>query len=145
MNSQTPKSEVSPTWALACRPTLLFVAAYALNVTPHEIVHALTSYALGFNSTVFQMWVNPGSAEASPSQLAIIAVSGPLFSLLVGVVYTTSRKKLLLHSLRPHPCDCHNSNGQTNGAWHSPGPLNLFKLPIDSSKRGALSPRSAEC
>jgi hypothetical protein len=86
MNTQTPKSEVSPTWAVACRPTLLFVVAYALNVTPHEIVHALTSYSLGFSSTVFQMWVNPDSAEATPSQLAIIAVSGPFFSLLVGAV-----------------------------------------------------------
>jgi hypothetical protein len=26
------------------RPTLLFVAAYALNITPHEAVHALNSY-----------------------------------------------------------------------------------------------------
>ena len=86
MNSQNAKSEVSPTWTVACRPTLLFVVAYALNVTPHEIVHALTSYSLGFSSTVFQMWVNPDSAEATPSQLAIIAVSGPLFSLLVGAV-----------------------------------------------------------
>src|ERR1700732_3211277 len=84
MNSQSAKSEVSPTWPVACRPTLLFVVAYALNVTPHEIVHALTSYVLGFNSTVFQMWVNPDSAEASTTQLAIIAVSGPLFSLIVG-------------------------------------------------------------
>jgi hypothetical protein len=86
MNSQTAKSEVSPTWTVACRPTLLFVVAYAHNVTPHEILHALTSYSLGFSSTVFQMWVNPDSAEATPSQLAIIAVSGPLFSLLVGAV-----------------------------------------------------------
>jgi len=86
MNSQSHKSDASHTWAIACRPTLLFAVAYALNVTPHEIVHALTSYSLGFSSTVFQMWVNPDSAEASPSQLAIIAVSGPLFSLLVGTV-----------------------------------------------------------
>jgi hypothetical protein len=60
--------------------------AYALNVTPYEIVHALTSYWLGFDSTVFQMWVNPDSAEATPSRLVIIAISGPLFSLLVGAV-----------------------------------------------------------
>ena len=86
MNAQPPVSHVSKTWAVASRPTLLFVVAYALNVTPHEIVHALTSYWLGFDSTVFQMWVNPDSAEATPSQLAIIAISGPLFSLLVGAV-----------------------------------------------------------
>lgn len=86
MNSQLPESDVSHTWGIAFRPTLLFVVAYALNVTPHEIVHALTSYSLEFNSTVFQMWVNPDSAQASPNQLAIIAVSGTLFSLIVGVV-----------------------------------------------------------
>jgi len=86
MNSQPHKSDASHTLATACRPTLLFVVAYALNVTPHEIVHALTSYSLGFSSTVFQMWVNPDSAEATPTQLAIIAASGPLFSLSVGAV-----------------------------------------------------------
>lgn len=86
MNSQLPESDAPHTWGIAFRPTFLFVVAYALNVTPHEIVHALTSYSLGFNSTVFQMWVNPDSTQASPNQLAIIAVSGLLFSLIVGVV-----------------------------------------------------------
>jgi hypothetical protein len=65
---------------------LLFVVALAFSVTPHEIVRAITSYLLGFNSTVFQMWVNPDSAEATPRQLAIIALSGPFFSLAVGAV-----------------------------------------------------------
>src|ERR1700676_1267594 len=86
MSSQPLKSDVSSGWGVSCRPTLLFAVAFALNVTPHEIIHAITSYLLGFNSTVFQMWVNPDSAQASPRQLAIIAVSGPTFSLLVGVV-----------------------------------------------------------
>jgi len=85
MNIPPAKSDVSNVWGVTCRPTLLFVVAFALNVTPHEIVHAITSYWLGFNSTVFQMWVNPDSAVAMPSQLAIIALSGPLFSLSVGV------------------------------------------------------------
>ncbi len=75
-----------PSWGVICRPTLLFVAAFALNVTPHEVVHAITSYFLGFNSTVFQMWVNPDSADATPVQLAMIAASGPIFSLLVGLL-----------------------------------------------------------
>lgn len=86
MSSQPPKSDASSSWGVSCRPTLLFVMAFALNVTPHEIVHAITSYLLGFNSTVFQMWVNPDSAEAAPRQLAIIAASGPLFSLALGAV-----------------------------------------------------------
>jgi hypothetical protein len=75
-----------PGWGVICRPTLLFVVAFALSVTPHEVVHAITSYFLGFSSTVFPMWVNPDSAEASPAQLAIIAVAGPIFSLLVGLL-----------------------------------------------------------
>jgi hypothetical protein len=86
MSTQPLKSDASPSWGVACRPTLLFVVAFALNVTPHEVVHAITSYLLGFNSTVLQMWVNPDSAEATPRQLDIIAVSGPLFSLAVGAV-----------------------------------------------------------
>ena len=86
MNSQPTKSYASNTWGITCRPTLLFVVAFALNATPHEVVHAITSYLLGFNSTVFQMWVNPNSAEAMPRQLSIIAVSGPLFSMAVGLV-----------------------------------------------------------
>jgi len=84
MNSQSLESSLLHTRVVTFRPTLLFIVAYALNVTPHEFVHALTGYLLGFNSTVFQMWVNPDSAEASTTQLAIIAVSGPLFSLMVG-------------------------------------------------------------
>ena len=84
MNSQSLESSLLHTWGVTFRPTLLFIVAYALNVTPHEFVHALTGYLLGFNSTVFQMWVNPDSAEAATTQLAIIAVSGPLFSLIVG-------------------------------------------------------------
>jgi hypothetical protein len=72
-------------WGVACRPTLLFVAAYALNVTPHEAVHALTSYFLGFSSMLFPMWVNPDAARATSRQLAAVAAAGPVFSLAVGV------------------------------------------------------------
>lgn len=70
---------------IAARPTLLFVAAYAFNISPHEAIHALTSYALGFSSTLFQMWVDPRAATATPGQLALIAAVGPVFSLMVGI------------------------------------------------------------
>jgi hypothetical protein len=86
MNSQQPKGDVSHSLGVACRPTLVFVVAFALNVTPHEIVHAITSYLLGFNSTVFQMWVNPVASEATRWQAVLIAASGPFFSLTVGIV-----------------------------------------------------------
>jgi len=84
MNIQ-PAVEPSRTPA-AWRPTLLFVVAFALNGTPHEAAHALTSYLLGFNSTLFHMWVNPDAANASPEQLATIAAAGPVFSLALGAV-----------------------------------------------------------
>jgi hypothetical protein len=87
MNSQATQSpsNVPNAWGVASRPTLLFVAAYALSITPHEAVHALMSYLLGFSSTLFQMWVNPDPASATPRQLATIAAVGPVFSLGVGV------------------------------------------------------------
>jgi hypothetical protein len=87
MNSQSAQSlsNVPNAWGVACRPTLLFVAAYALNITPHEAVHALTSYLLGFSSTLFQMWVNPDPATGTSRQLATIAAAGPVFSLAMGV------------------------------------------------------------
>lgn len=73
-------------FSIAARPTVLFLAAFAFNVSPHEAVHAIVAYLLGFNSTVFQMWVNPDAATASSSQVAAIAASGPLFSLIVGTI-----------------------------------------------------------
>jgi hypothetical protein len=71
---------------VAVRPTILFVTAFALNATPHEAVHAATAYMLGFNSTLYHFWVNPDAAAATPRQLIEIAVSGPVFSLAVGLV-----------------------------------------------------------
>jgi hypothetical protein len=86
MNIQLSKGDFSHSLGVACRPTLVFVVAFALNITPHEIVHAITSYLLGFNSTVFQMWVNPDAAEAARWQIVLIAGSGPFFSLMVGAL-----------------------------------------------------------
>jgi hypothetical protein len=71
---------------IAVRPTLLFVTAFALNATPHEAVHAVTAYMLGFSSTLYQMWVNPDEAAATPRQSIAIALAGPIFSLTVGLV-----------------------------------------------------------
>jgi hypothetical protein len=71
---------------VAVRPTLLFVTAFALNATPHEATHAVTSYMLGFSSTLYQMWVDPDAAAATPRQLIAIALAGPIFSLTVGLI-----------------------------------------------------------
>lgn len=86
MKSEFPPTESAtpPTFGITVRPTLLFVATFALNISPHEAAHALAGYLLGFNSTLFQMWVNPDAASATPIQLAVIAAAGPIFSFAVG-------------------------------------------------------------
>ena len=70
---------------MAARPSILFATAFALVTTPHEAAHALTAYSLGFNVSLFKMWVNPDAASATPWQSFVIAVAGPIFSLLVGL------------------------------------------------------------
>jgi hypothetical protein len=69
----------------AVRPSVLFATAFALVTTPHEAAHAATAYMLGFNLTLFKMWVDPDAASATPGQTAAIAVAGPIFSLVLGV------------------------------------------------------------
>ena len=71
---------------VAVRPTLLFMAAFALNVTPHEAAHATVAYLLGFNSTLYQMWVNPDAAMATSRQTIAIAIAGPIFSLTIALI-----------------------------------------------------------
>jgi hypothetical protein len=81
-----PNSMTANRIGVAVRPTLLFVTGFALNATPHEAVHAVTAYMLGFSSTLYQMWVNPDTDAATPRQLIAIAVAGPIFSLTVGLI-----------------------------------------------------------
>jgi len=70
----------------ALRPSLLSAAAFALVTTPHEAAHAVTAYFLGFNLTLFKMWVNPDAASATPRQIFSVAIAGPIFSLLLALV-----------------------------------------------------------
>lgn len=85
VGTPSPASPALAGLGVVVRPTLLFVAAYSLSISPHEAVHALVSYFLGFNSTLFQMWVDPDVASATPVQLAAIAAAGPTFSLVIGL------------------------------------------------------------
>jgi hypothetical protein len=81
-------------WKAASRPTLVFIAAYALSMTPHEAAHAVVAFLLGFSSTLFQLWVNPDAAQATPGQQALIAAAGPLFSASVAAVSLLIYRKL---------------------------------------------------
>jgi hypothetical protein len=91
---QSLPSNTRTSWEAASRPTLLFVAAYALSMTPHEAAHAVVAYLLGFSSTLFQLWVNPDAAHATPNQQALIAAAGPLFSASVAAVSLLIYRKL---------------------------------------------------
>jgi hypothetical protein len=93
MEPSLPSSIRIP-WDAAIRPTILFVAAYALSMTPHEAAHAVVAYLLGFSSTLFQLWVNPDAAQATSNQQALIAAAGPLFSVSVAVVSLLIYRKL---------------------------------------------------
>jgi hypothetical protein len=84
---------------VAVRPTLLFMTAFALNVTPHEAAHATAGYMLGFSSTLYQMWVNPDASAAAQQQLVAIAVAGPILSLILDLISFVLY--LRLYSRRP--------------------------------------------
>lgn len=88
--TDAPPANPSPrsaAFAAFARPTLLFAAAFALSISPHEVAHGLVAYFLGFDVTLYQMWVYPEAAAARPSQLLLIALAGPLFSLFSGLLY----------------------------------------------------------
>jgi hypothetical protein len=93
MEQSLPFSTRTP-WNAASRPTILFVAAYALSMTPHEAAHAVVAYLLGFRSTLFQLWVNPEAVEATSNQQALIAAAGPFFSASVAAVSLLIYRKL---------------------------------------------------
>jgi hypothetical protein len=78
---------------IAARPSILFATAFALTTTPHEAAHAVTAYLLGFNLTLFKMWVNPDAASATPGQSFAIAIAGPVFSITLGSAFWLSYKK----------------------------------------------------
>ena len=79
-------------WIL--RPILWFVTASTINVVLHEGAYALTTYAFGIPSTLFQYWVNWQSASASAVQQAAIGAARPVSSLIFGVLCLLAYKQL---------------------------------------------------
>jgi hypothetical protein len=69
------------------RATLLFFSANVLNLTLHELSHAVTAYFLKVPATLFHFYVDINQNEATESQRIIIALVGPVFSLFVGVLF----------------------------------------------------------
>jgi hypothetical protein len=75
-----PMPDESSVRSASVRPTLVYVGAFMLNFTPHEMTHALTARLFGFHSMLHHLWVTPDAANASPGQVATIALSGQAFS-----------------------------------------------------------------
>jgi len=73
-----------PDWIL--RPTVWFTAASIVNVLLHEWAHALMAHAIGKAAEMHQYWVDWDWLTATVAQRAIVGVSGPVFSLAVGLL-----------------------------------------------------------
>jgi hypothetical protein len=61
-----------------------------LVIITHEGAHALSAVALGFPSTLFNFWVDHQFTGATVVQRAIVGASGPVASLVLGVVAATA-------------------------------------------------------
>jgi hypothetical protein len=84
------------------RTTLLFFTAYALNTTAHEFAHAIAAYSLGLRSTLFHFYTNIDFADTEPTPRILVAIAGPLFSLVFGLVcWLVYRKTRLKPSKLP--------------------------------------------
>jgi hypothetical protein len=68
------------------RTTLLFFTGYALNAVVHEFAHALTAYSLGLRSTLSHFFTNTDFTSPDPTPRVLVAIAGPLFSLMFGLV-----------------------------------------------------------
>ena len=75
------------------RPTLLFFTAYAFNTSAHEAAHALAAHSLGIRSTLFHFYVTPAFTSDDPSPRILVAVAGPLFSLVLGLLCGATYRK----------------------------------------------------
>jgi hypothetical protein len=78
------------------RTTLLFFTAYALNTTAHELARAVAAYSLGLRSTLFQYYANIDFTGPDPKPRVLVAVAGPVFSLVFGLVCWLVYRKIRL-------------------------------------------------
>ena len=68
------------------RPIILFATAYIINLSLHELAHALTAYALDVPFAVFHFAVRLAGDRGTPMEQVAIAVAGPLCALIIGLV-----------------------------------------------------------
>jgi len=75
------------------KATLLFFSANILNLSLHELTHAVTAWLLKVPATLFHLYVDINQNRATTSDQVIIALAGPVFSLFAGVLCWTLYKK----------------------------------------------------
>ena len=70
------------------RPVVWFFVASVVTTILHELTHACVAYALGVRSTLFSYFVDlePAHAQMATSDLALIGISGPVWSLVAGTI-----------------------------------------------------------
>jgi hypothetical protein len=80
-------------YARLINSVVAFVAALFLGITLHEFAHGIAALALGATPTIYAGHEN--NAPLSPARELLIALAGPVFSLLIGaivlVLYRTGR------------------------------------------------------
>lgn len=75
------------------KPTLLFFSANALSYPLHEVFHALMAYFLNVNSTLYHFYVDIDHTRTSDNDNILIAVAGPILSLVFGLLFWATYKK----------------------------------------------------
>ena len=85
---------------LIFKPTSLFFSALVTNFILHELSHAIAAYLLHIKSSMYQLYVNPDSAHANLSLNIIIAATGPVFSLCLGLLFWWIYKKQSFSSIK---------------------------------------------
>jgi len=71
----------------------VFVIAFACTTFFHELAHALTALAAGIAPVLYHTYVSYNDAGVPPAQQALVAASGPLFSLLQAVCFLWALKR----------------------------------------------------
>src|SRR5689334_4269549 len=84
----------------AFKPVLLFFLALVLNLILHELSHALIAYGFGIHSTMHQLSVSFDHGTASPTQNVIISITGPIFSLCLGMLSWLVYPKISTSSIK---------------------------------------------
>ena len=82
------------------KPTLLFFSAYVINISMHELAHALTAYSFGINSTLYHFYVDLNRDNGTAVQRIFIALAGPIFSLCLGILFWMAYRKSTHPSLK---------------------------------------------